>query len=207
MSINKVMITGNLTRDPETRSTASGTSILSFSVAVNDRRKDPATGEWGDYANYIDCTYFAGSSASRLEYLQRNLAKGTLVAVEGKLRWSQWEARDGSGKRSKIEVIVDDLVIMSRGADANANSGANYGGGYAPAPANYGNANYGNQPAYNNAGYASAPAYGNAQYGNQPAYGNQGQAQAPAQQSYSPAMAGGPNIDATSSVYDEDIPF
>ncbi|MBR2790478.1 MAG: single-stranded DNA-binding protein [Eggerthellaceae bacterium] len=193
MSINKVMITGNLTRDPETRSTASGTSILSFSVAVNDRRKDPATGEWGDYANYIDCTYFAGSSANRIEYLQRNLAKGTLVAVEGKLRWSQWEARDGSGKRSKIEVIVDDLVIMSRGNEGNAgNSGANYGGGY-------GNAQYGNQ------------SYGQPQYGNQ----SYGQAQAPAQHQApaypnagtSAGYSGGPNIDATSSVYDEDIPF
>ena len=54
MSINRVLITGNLTRDPELRRTQSGTSILSFCIAVNDRRRNPQTGEWEDYANFVD---------------------------------------------------------------------------------------------------------------------------------------------------------
>ena len=58
MSINRVSITGNLTRDPELRATAGGTQVLSFGVAVNDRRRNPQTGEWEDYPNFVDCTMF-----------------------------------------------------------------------------------------------------------------------------------------------------
>ena len=107
MSINRVIISGNLTRDPELRSTASGMPVLGFGVAVNDRRKNQQTGEWEDYPNFIDCTMFG----ARAEALSRYLGKGTKVSIEGKLRWSQWE-RDGQ-KRSKIEVIVDELEFMS----------------------------------------------------------------------------------------------
>lgn len=107
MSINRVIISGNLTRDPELRSTASGMPVLSFGVAVNDRRKNQQTGEWEDYPNFIDCTMFG----ARVEALSKYLSKGTKASIEGKLRWSQWE-RDGQ-KRSKIEVIVDELEFMS----------------------------------------------------------------------------------------------
>lgn len=107
MSINRAIISGNLTRDPELRRTQGGMAILSFGVAVNDRRRDPKTGEWGDYANFIDCTLFG----NRAESLGDILTKGMKVAIEGKLRWSQWE-RDGQ-KRSKVEVIVDELEFMS----------------------------------------------------------------------------------------------
>ena len=107
MSINRVNISGNLTRDPEMRATQAGTQILTFGVAVNDRRRNPQTGEWEDYPNYIDCVVFG----NRAEPLSRFLSKGTKVAVEGKLRWSQWE-RDGQ-KRSKIEVIVDEVEFLS----------------------------------------------------------------------------------------------
>ena len=194
MSINKVLITGNLTRDPEVRTTASGSAILSFSVAVNDRRRDPSTGEWSDYANYIDCTMFG----NRVDFFSRNLNKGSKVAVEGRLRWSQWEAKDGS-KRSKIEVIADDIELMSSRGDGNSQGYAPVSaGGYSPAPVQqYAQA----QPAY-------APVQGYAQ----------GYTQAPAQPAYAPAPAapaydGGyspaitsPAIDE-SSVYEDDIPF
>ena len=108
MSINRVLIAGNLTRDPELRATSGGTQVLSFGVAVNDRRRNQQTGQWEDYPNYIDCTMFG----ARAEALSRYLSKGTKVAIEGKLRWSQWE-RDGQ-KRSKIEVIVEEIELMSR---------------------------------------------------------------------------------------------
>lgn len=110
MSINKVLISGNLTRDPETRRTAGGTAVLSFGVAVNDRAKNQQTGEWEDRPNFVDCVMF-GTSA---EAVGRYLSKGGKVAIEGKLRWSQWQAQDGS-KRSKLEVIVDEIEFMSRG--------------------------------------------------------------------------------------------
>ena len=109
MSINRVNISGNLTRDAELRQTQGGMAILSMGVAVNDRRKNQQTGEWEDVPNFIDCTMFG----SRAEKLAQYLAKGTKVAIEGKLRWSQWE-KDGA-KRSKLEVIVDEIEFMSRG--------------------------------------------------------------------------------------------
>ena len=126
MSINRVIISGNLTRDPELRNTANGMGILHFSVAVNDRRRDANTGEWSDYANYIDCTMFG----ARAESLSRILTKGMKVSIEGKLRWSQWE-KDGQ-KRSKIEVIVDEVELMT---SRNGNGSGN--GGYAPQQTNY----------------------------------------------------------------------
>ena len=107
MSINRVVISGNLTREPELRRTQSGMAILSMGVAVNDRRRNPQTGDWEDYANFIDCSVFG----KRAESLSNILTKGMKVSIEGKLRWSQWE-RDGQ-KRSKIEVIVDEIEFMS----------------------------------------------------------------------------------------------
>lgn len=112
MSINKVVISGCLTRDPELRSTQGGMEILALGVAVNDRRKNQQTGEWEDVPNFIDCTMFG----ARAKSVSRFLSKGSKVAIEGKLRWSQWE-RDGQ-KRSKIEVIVDEIEFMTSRNDA-----------------------------------------------------------------------------------------
>ena len=106
--INCVALSGNLTRDAELRATAGGTQVMSFGVAVNDRRRNPQTGEWEDYPNFVDCTMFG----TRAEALSRFLSKGMKVAIEGKLRYSSWE-RDGV-KRSKLEVIVDEIEFLSR---------------------------------------------------------------------------------------------
>ena len=114
MSINRVVISGNLTRDPELRQTAGGLPVLGFGVAVNDRRKNQSTGEWEDYPNFVDCTMFGARAASVAKFL----SKGAKVAIEGKLRWSQWE-KDGQ-KRSKLEVIVDELDFMSRNGNQSA---------------------------------------------------------------------------------------
>ena len=107
MSINRVNISGNLTRDPELRATAGGTQVLSFGVAVNDRRRNPQSGEWEDYPNFVDCTMFG----TRAEAVSRYLSKGSKVAIEGKLRYSSWE-RDGQ-RRSKLEVVVDEVEFLS----------------------------------------------------------------------------------------------
>ena len=115
MSINKAIISGNLTRDPETRATAGGTTVLNFGVAVNERVKSKQSGEWEDRPNFIDCVMFG----TRAEAVSRFISKGTKVTIEGKLRWSQWET-DGQ-KRSKIEVVVDEIEFMSRQQNATAN--------------------------------------------------------------------------------------
>ena len=105
MNINTAIITGNLTRDPELRQTASGTSVLQFSVAVNDRAK--VNGEWTDRANYIDCTMFG----TRADSLSKLLHKGSKVAVQGKLHWSSWE-KDGQ-KRSKVDIWPDTVELLT----------------------------------------------------------------------------------------------
>lgn len=128
MSINRVVISGNLTRDPDLRSTASGMPVLGFGVAVNDRRKNQQTGEWEDYPNFIDCTMFG----ARAQSASRFLSKGSKVAIEGKLRWSQWE-RDGQ-KRSKIEVIVDEIEFMTSRNDGAPRAAAPMAAPMAQAP-------------------------------------------------------------------------
>lgn len=137
MSINRVILTGNLTRDPEIRRTQSGMAIMSLGIAVNDRRKNSQTGEWEDYANFIDCVMFG----TRAESVSNYLHKGNKIAIDGKLRYSSWE-RDGQ-KRSKIEVVVDDLELLTpRNSQQGGNPGyqsANYqsagAGSYQSAPA------------------------------------------------------------------------
>lgn len=124
MSINSVTISGNLTRDPELRMTTNGTHVMNFGVAVNDRRRNPQTQEWEDVANFIDCVVFG----ARAESLSRFLFKGTKVVINGKLRYSSWET-DGQ-RRSRIEVIVDDLDFMSRRDQGQGGGGGGYNRSY-----------------------------------------------------------------------------
>lgn len=107
MSINRVTLSGNLTRDPELKSTQGGTAVLSFGIAVNDRRKNPTTGEWEEYPNYVDAVLFG----TRANAIYAYLSKGSKVAIEGKLRYSSWE-REGE-RRSKLEVIIDEIEFLS----------------------------------------------------------------------------------------------
>jgi single-strand DNA-binding protein len=111
--LNSVTLGGNLTKDPELRYTQGGTAVLSMSVAVNESRKD-GNGEWTDYPNYIDMTLFGKRAESVSDYL----SKGTYVAVTGRLHQNRWE-KDGQ-KRSKVEVVVDNLHFQSSGQNAHA---------------------------------------------------------------------------------------
>lgn len=109
MSINTVTISGNLTRDAEVKRTSSGMAIVTFSVAVNERRKNNQTGEWDNYPNYIDVTWF-GTYA---EKCAATLTKGARVSVQGKLRQDRWQAQDGSN-RSRLGVIADEVELPPR---------------------------------------------------------------------------------------------
>lgn len=109
MSINSVSISGNLGRDPELRVTPTGTQVLSLSVAVNDRVRDQQTGEWRDRANWVDVVVFG----SRADGIAPRLAKGSKVAVSGRLRWSQWQDKQTGTNRSKLEVIADEVVFLT----------------------------------------------------------------------------------------------
>ncbi len=118
MSINRVVISGNLTRDPELRSTPSGTSVLGLGIAVNERRKNQESGQWEDVPNFFDVSIFG----ARAEALSRFLSKGSKVAIEGRLRWHQWETPQGE-KRSKVDIIADEIEFLS---SRDAGAGASY---------------------------------------------------------------------------------
>lgn len=110
MSVNRVVISGNLTRSPELRQTRGGTAVLAFGVAVNERVRDPQTGEWADRANFVDVTVFG----NRADALSRILARGMQVTVDGRLRWSQWQDGQTGRNRSKLEVIAEEVVLPPR---------------------------------------------------------------------------------------------
>jgi single-strand DNA-binding protein len=133
MSINRVCISGNLTRDPELRSTGSGMAILQLRMAVNDRRKNSQSGEWEDAPNYVDVVVFG----QRAESLSRFLSKGSKIIVDGKLRWSEWDDKESGKKRSKIEVVADDIDFASSRGEGGGGGGGGYSapssGGSAPA--------------------------------------------------------------------------
>ena len=106
-NINRVVLVGNLTRDPELRHTPSGTAVCSLRLAVNTRRKDAATGEWGEKPNYFDITVWGNQGENCAQYL----SKGRPVAIDGRLEWREWEAQDGT-KRQAVEVIADTVQFL-----------------------------------------------------------------------------------------------
>lgn len=195
MSINRVVVSGNLTRDPELRATPGGTQVLGFGVAVNDRRRNQQTGEWEDYPNFIDCTMFG----NRAEALSRILRKGMKVAIEGKLRYSSWEDKNGGGRRSKVEIIPDEVVLMSQNPNGQQ------------APQQYAPQGYQQQyqPQQAPRAYAPQPAPQQPapQWNAQQAYQQAPQA-APQRPQQAPQAAPQPApAQQQLDVYDEDIPF
>jgi single-strand DNA-binding protein len=106
-NINRVVLVGNLTRDPELRHTGGGTAVCSLRIAVNTRRKDGATGEWTDKPNYFDVAVFGNQAENCAQYL----SKGRPVGIDGRLDWQEWEAQDGT-KRSKVEVIAETVQFL-----------------------------------------------------------------------------------------------
>ena len=105
MGVNHVTVVGNLTRVPELRATQGGTDVLSFGIAVNDRRKN-ASGQWEDVPNFFECVTF-GNRATALSDI---LTKGMKVAIAGKLHYTSWE-KDGQ-KHSKVDIIADEIELM-----------------------------------------------------------------------------------------------
>jgi single-strand DNA-binding protein len=113
-NINRVVLTGNLTADPELRSLPSGMSVCSLRVACNTRRKDQASGEWVDKPNYFNVTVWGAQGENAARYL----TKGRPVAIDGRLEWREWEAQDGT-KRQAIDIIADSVQFLSSREDAS----------------------------------------------------------------------------------------
>jgi len=126
-NINRVVLVGNLTKDPELRHTPSGTAVCKLRIAVNTRQKDNTTGEWGDKPNYFDITVWGNQAESCAQFL----AKGRPVAVDGRLDWREWDAQDGT-KRQAVEIIADTVQFLG-----SRDGGGAQGGGAGPAGCGY----------------------------------------------------------------------
>ncbi len=114
-NINRVILTGNLTRDPELRSLPSGTSVCELRVAVNSSRKDES-GNWVEKPNYFNVKVWGAQGENCSNYL----SKGRPVAIDGRLDWREWESKEGE-KRQAVEIVADRVQFLgSRGDDAQS---------------------------------------------------------------------------------------
>jgi single-strand DNA-binding protein len=123
-NINRVVMTGNLTRDPELRSLPSGMSVCSLRIASNTRRKNNSTGEWEDKPNFFDVTVWGAQG----ENCARYLSKGRPIALDGRLEWREWDDKEGN-KRQSIDIIADSVQFLGGRDDAPNGSG---NGGFSP---------------------------------------------------------------------------
>lgn len=104
--INRVTLTGNLTKDPEGHTTSSGTTITTLRVAVSNRKKQ-ADGSWGEAPAFVDVKVFGHQA----EACVNHLAKGRQVAIDGRLDWREWEDKDGN-KRQSLDVVASDVKFL-----------------------------------------------------------------------------------------------
>jgi single-strand DNA-binding protein len=116
-NINRVILTGNLTRDPDHRSTPGGLSICKLGIAVNGRRKNGQTGQWEEKANFFRVTVFGNQADNCAQYLR----KGRAVAIDGRLEWSQYEV-DGQ-KRESVDIIAETVQFLGGREDAGNGNG------------------------------------------------------------------------------------
>ena len=128
-NINRVVLVGNLTRDPELRHTPGGTPVCSLRIAVNSRRRDES-GNWTDKPNYFSISVFGNQAESCAQYL----SKGRPVAVDGRLDWREWQAQDGS-KRESVEIVAESVQFLGSRGDAEGSFGGGGGNQFVPAGA------------------------------------------------------------------------
>jgi single-strand DNA-binding protein len=148
-NINRVILTGNLTRDPELRSTGSGMSVCSLRIASNTRRKDNQTGEWVDKPNYFDVTIWGRQGENAAQYL----SKGRPVAIDGRLEWREFTDREGNNRQA-VEIVADNVQFLG-GRDDTQGGGGGFAprsdipvdsGDFAPAPVGAANGGSGHSP-------------------------------------------------------------
>ena len=120
-NINRVVLTGNLTRDPELRNLPSGMAVCSLRIASNTRRKDQSTGEWVDKPNYFDVTVWGAQGENCANYL----SKGRPVAIDGRLEWREYQDKDGN-KRQSVDIIADSVQFLGSREDAGNGGGQRF---------------------------------------------------------------------------------
>ncbi len=132
-NVNRVVVSGNLTRDPELRQLAGGSSVCKLRIAVNTRKKDRDSNQWSDHPNYFDVTVWGAQGENVAKYLQ----KGSALLVDGRLEWREWQAQDGTNRQS-VEIIAENTQFLGGrdggGGGGQERSGGGGGGEFAPGP-------------------------------------------------------------------------
>jgi single-strand DNA-binding protein len=129
-NVNRVVVSGNLTRDPELRQLAGGNSVCKLRIAVNTRKKDRDSNQWSDHPNYFDVTVWGAQGENVAKYLQ----KGSPLLIDGRLEWREWQAQDGTNRQS-VEIIAENTQFIG-GRDGGGGQMGSGGGGaeFAPGP-------------------------------------------------------------------------
>ena len=140
-SFNKVILMGNLCRDPELRHTGSNMAVVQIGIAVNERWKNKSTDQWEERVSFIDCEGWGRTAENISQYF----GKGKPILIEGKLRMDQWEDKQTGQKRSKLKVVIDRWEFVGGRDNNDGGGGGNYGGGQRS-----GGSHGGNGGGYNN---------------------------------------------------------
>jgi single-strand DNA-binding protein len=135
-NLNKVMLIGRLTRDPESRTIPSGNKVVAFGFAVNNRRKNQQTGQWEEEPVFIDCeAWNSGREGGRQlgDLVEQYLKKGHQAYIEGHLRLDQWQDKNDGSKRSRLKLVVDNVQFLERRQDGDSGEGGGFQPRRAPA--------------------------------------------------------------------------
>jgi len=120
-SVNKVILIGNLGKDPEVKYTPSGTPVAKFSIATNERYKDKG-GEWQDRTEWHNIVAWQRLAEIVGEYVK----KGSKIYIEGRLQTSSWEDKQSGEKKYKTEIVAQDLVLLSGRGEADSEGGGGF---------------------------------------------------------------------------------
>jgi single-strand DNA-binding protein len=127
-NINRVVLSGNLTKDPELRQLAGGNSVCKLRIAVNTRKKDRDSNQWSDHPNYFDVTVWGAQGENVAKYL----TKGSPLLIDGRLEWREWQAQDGTNRQA-VEIIAENTQFIG-GRDGGQNTSGGGGSEFAPGP-------------------------------------------------------------------------
>jgi len=125
-NLNKVMLIGRLTRDPESRTIPSGNKVVNFGFAVNNRRKNAQSGQWEEEPVFLDCeAWNSGREGGRQlgDLIEQYLKKGHQAYIEGHLKLDQWTDKNDGSKRSKLKLVVDNVQFLEPRQDGMNSEG------------------------------------------------------------------------------------
>ena len=122
-NLNKVMLIGRLTRDPEVRMFSNGGKVAAFGFAVNNRKKNQQTGQWEDEPCFLDCEAFnRGETGKTADLVEQYLRKGYQAFIEGHLKLDQWADKQSGDKRSKLKIVVDNVQFLEPRRDGQGSA-------------------------------------------------------------------------------------